>query len=299
MDSSPAIELTYEQRLELQTLPDRIVGLLQDPLNALGFTLDIISGDDPDGTSFKYYYCPSNKGRVVFLYAPNIDRQSRDCDSYMRALAFLFGKRAMRLFLFSNVSNIYPVYSAIVTVLVNSNIFERAGLFSSFDIGILEKAKHDLGLSKEKMEVYFVGGLAPQSNGGGATPSEPCIIDAATTDKLVLMLAKQANSSGIGAKGFLKDFVRRMQLPEKWELMRADNWKGDALADARDLIEWSCDKEGWPPGEGRDGYTVLGCLLEALLEDVGDSQFLIKIIVEKSLITDPTVLESLKTRLKP
>ena len=116
-----------------------------------------------------------------------------------------------------------------------------------------------------------------------------------TEDREYLLntLARLATSNPSGAKNYFRDVVRRLSLPPSWEGKISDVWTGGTNEDARILINWLEQRKDYPKSFSKQDYTILGAMVENLLEDSGDSN-LLEIIQNYKLITHKEKLEKLK-----
>ena len=110
---------------------------------------------------------------------------------------------------------------------------------------------------------------------------------------LITTLSRLATNSTTSSKEYFKGLVNQLNLPEKWRNSIADIWTGDTNTDTSKLMNWVEQKKSYPNESEKSGYTVLGSLIEKLLEETGD-RHLLKIITTYELITDENALDSLK-----
>ena len=110
---------------------------------------------------------------------------------------------------------------------------------------------------------------------------------------LITTLSRLAGSATISATEYFKYLVNQLNLPEDWKNSIADIWTGNINADTNKLVNWIEQKKSYPHDSGKSGYTVLGILIEKLLEETGD-RHLLDIIIRYQLITDESILETLK-----
>ncbi len=110
---------------------------------------------------------------------------------------------------------------------------------------------------------------------------------------LITTLSRLATNAPIPATEYFKGLVNQLNLPEKWRNSIADIWTGDTNTDTSKLMNWVEQKKSYPNESEKSGYTVLGSLIEKLLEETGD-RHLLKIITTYELITDENALDSLK-----
>ena len=110
---------------------------------------------------------------------------------------------------------------------------------------------------------------------------------------LITILSSLATNAPIPATEYFKGLVNQLNLPEKWRNSIADIWTGDTNTDTSKLVNWVEQKKSYPNESEKPGYTVLGSLLEKLLEETGDRHFL-EIIISYELITNESVLDNLK-----
>ena len=116
------------------------------------------------------------------------------------------------------------------------------------------------------------------------------------TNRLVSLLASQAANSFVGTRSYFRDLINRANLPQDWIFRLADIWTGDAMIDARSLINWACSKDINPQDRR---YTILGSILKPVLEeDVGfeNAGLLAILIVVYQLYRDPQFLNNLQIR---
>ncbi len=110
---------------------------------------------------------------------------------------------------------------------------------------------------------------------------------------LITTISRLATNSTTSSKEYFKGLVNQLNLPEKWRNSIADIWTGDTNTDTSKLMNWVEQKKSYPNESEKSGYTVLGSLIEKLLEETGD-RHLLKIITTYELITDENALDSLK-----
>lgn len=110
---------------------------------------------------------------------------------------------------------------------------------------------------------------------------------------IITTLSRLAASATISATEYFRNLVNKLSLPEEWKNSIADIWTGNINADTNKLMNWIEQKKSYPNESGKSGYTVLGSLIEKLLEETGD-RHLLDIIISYQLITDESNLEILK-----
>ncbi|MEO0843309.1 MAG: hypothetical protein AAF063_31050 [Cyanobacteria bacterium J06643_5] len=113
---------------------------------------------------------------------------------------------------------------------------------------------------------------------------------------LVKTLSSLATNALIPAREYFRKLVQELRYPEDWKNSIADVWSGDANRDAEGFIKW-CEQKRTCPQDycESSGYTVLGCLVEKLLEETADIE-LLNIIARSELIIEESVLNQLKEK---
>lgn len=112
---------------------------------------------------------------------------------------------------------------------------------------------------------------------------------------LIMTLSSLAASATISATEYFKNLINQLSLPEKWRNSIADIWTGNTNADTSKLVNWIEQKKSYPNESEKPDYTVLGSLIEKLLEETADRR-LLDIIITYQLITDEVVLNDLKSK---
>lgn len=135
-----------------------------------------------------------------------------------------------------------------------------------------------------------------QLEGNVSSPNNNYQLSDKDRQYLVETLSNLAANALIPAKEYFKKLIQELKYPENWKKSIADVWTGDANRDAEGLIKWCEQKKRCPQDYCESsGYTVLGCLVESLLEETGDIQIL-EIIENNQLVTDEGVLNNLKIK---
>jgi V8-like Glu-specific endopeptidase len=113
--------------------------------------------------------------------------------------------------------------------------------------------------------------------------------------ELVGRLANQAAVAPLqmGAKGYMRYLINETNWPGGFKTMRIGALTGIAKFDAQELVNWALVQGGNPEDER---YTVLGGLLEVLIEDVGreDARWIAALIAARGLFQDESLLDNLR-----
>jgi hypothetical protein len=88
---------------------------------------------------------------------------------------------------------------------------------------------------------------------------------------LIISLARLAAATA-DPVGYFRDLVDSLDIPNDWKLRMAGRWSGDALSDARHLINWAESKNGLPQTDRKPPFSVLGRIAERLFDDAGDAR---------------------------
>ncbi|KST65526.1 response regulator [Mastigocoleus testarum] len=126
-----------------------------------------------------------------------------------------------------------------------------------------------------------------------SSPSNSYQLSDNDKEYLITTISRLATNSTTSSKEYFKALVNQLNLPEKWRNSIADIWTGDTNTDTSKLVNWVEQKKSYPNESEKPGYTVLGSLIEKLLEETGDRHFL-EMIISYELITDKSVLDNLR-----
>jgi len=116
-------------------------------------------------------------------------------------------------------------------------------------------------------------------------------------DALTRIVADRAGDPLSGTpQDFFQNLVASAHLPEKWRLSISGRWSGNALYDARKLIDWAILRKV-NPDDTR--FTTLGAILRALLDQdlsPDDARTVAAAIVGDKLILDGNLLDGIRIR---
>lgn len=110
---------------------------------------------------------------------------------------------------------------------------------------------------------------------------------------LINTLASLAATAGIPPKEYFRDIVDQLSLPDIWKNEIVDIWIGNTNIDARKLINWVEIRRSYPRVCNKPDYTVLGCLVERLIEQKAD-EYLLTIVVRYELIANQEKVDELR-----
>ena len=122
----------------------------------------------------------------------------------------------------------------------------------------------------------------------GPAPVKPAVqpLSQADKDAIVEILGNQASNPFSHPQDVFDELVRTAGLSEIEQFN--GKWAGDALADARKLVDWATGfRKEFPAGTSRAGESTLGALIQALLEKRPvrrDQKTLISIILDHELV---------------
>lgn len=127
------------------------------------------------------------------------------------------------------------------------------------------------------------------------SPLESSKISPSEKKLLIEIASTQAAVASVGVKQYFRNLVAATNWPEDFKRQRADVYSGDAMSDARELIDFAMAKGENPSIKG---YTFLGSVLECLISDVGAVQArqLFEIIRQHALITNEEVINELRRK---
>jgi len=250
-------------------LPQRIVNLLQAPLEALEYSLTQMEHyDDMFRVSLNYYVIPAQQGNAVLLYgSPQVLRFTR-LRSWVAMLGPTFGLadiKACRLFIFSLVEvGVLRPYKTLAHAwqqrfpdlkIVDFFGLEDLAYWKSLEPAALNaEIRLNLGLDPHEMTPM------PHIVGIKFTENEK--------DHIIDLIATQATTATSDPEEYLRDLVRRSRLPHRLEMQALSGLSGDVTIAARSLIDWALPKG---PHPDKPEITILACLLIALKQDVNDN----------------------------
>lgn len=114
-------------------------------------------------------------------------------------------------------------------------------------------------------------------------------------DGLVDIIVKQAIHNPTGATKYIARRIRKTNWPVRFKISRASGAAllGDPYDDAERLIDWAA---GQGHNTENDKYTMLGGLLEVVIEDVGleDARWITALIAAHGLYLDERLLDDLR-----
>jgi hypothetical protein len=88
---------------------------------------------------------------------------------------------------------------------------------------------------------------------------------------LIVTLARLAGAT-VDPITYFRDLVDGLDIPSGWKLQMAGVWTGNAPSDARHLISWAESKNGLPEPRQKPPFSVLGFIVEHLIEDTSDAR---------------------------
>jgi len=286
--ASPAILLS---RLKLT---DRVRKLLEKPCGDARFPLHPKDVKTPV-VSYSYYYCEADPGNVALL---NVDEELFGSDEGRQTVAFLgplFTEKCAAMFLFTEARKLDEEYRGTLSALFQYWRNSKPGLL---DVDIFNLTD----IEAMEAEPYRVTRHLKLDAAGRFKPPSPLSIDDFSekdTERVVSLLKQWINHTGLTLAGgnlvACNLIANSLSLAEGWIFTATGNLEFDASTLVKKAIEW----RKYPAGH-KDGYTVLGCLLEKLIPPVGgdDREFLYELIVKYNLVEPIIDGENVREEIK-